>query len=563
MEPTVVSGPLGRSQWESEQPFPLGFHTLASDNGGVLYTNKTGQTGFQEFPNGDHDQTRQQNKDLIYEDKPVELESLIHFSEFSPQDFEFEGDQSAVSQLSFLNTHIREFADKQEGPEETGDCALTLPFSPKLGELLGKPAREVVCLTQVDPLESSSALSSQEELISLGVPVSPSNTLETETVEGSSSVNLLSEEMPRPPLDSSEAINPRDITGELVNLSQEERAGRPPLRDGQTLSPETGDKGLFPGQVTALLVSCSPPTHGSAESGLSSDHLSTPLLHAEGPVPLLDLEIPDTDGSLSLCPTSPGECWASSLRASEVKCTGESSDLPSELGENDSRAADVSAETLSLTATPAEDAFIPGEFTGANCSVKDRKGTMEDPICSEARPEGIGAMASCLAAADVHNNETLDLAPQKGAQNGSDPAPMTEQQGEERLAGAPASTFDFLVQDLHRSAPEAGRTSEQPVPLSLSKMVADDSLPTLSAVREEEEEDVSPLKAVFDALDQDGDGFVRIEEFMEFAAAYGADQVRTLNLCSCFASLFSPACVFFGTDGKVELGGKRSRWIYK
>ncbi|XP_056285136.1 rab11 family-interacting protein 3 isoform X1 [Pseudoliparis swirei] len=58
-------------------------------------------------------------------------------------------------------------------------------------------------------------------------------------------------------------------------------------------------------------------------------------------------------------------------------------------------------------------------------------------------------------------------------------------------------------------------------------MEADDSLPMVSAVTPGEE-DVSPLKAVFDALDQDGDGFVRIEEFMEFAAAYGADQVKDL-----------------------------------
>ncbi|XP_017556309.1 rab11 family-interacting protein 3 isoform X2 [Pygocentrus nattereri] len=55
--------------------------------------------------------------------------------------------------------------------------------------------------------------------------------------------------------------------------------------------------------------------------------------------------------------------------------------------------------------------------------------------------------------------------------------------------------------------------------------VADSAVPTAAP----QDEDHSALRAVFQALDQDGDGFVRIEEFMEFATAYGAEQVKDLT----------------------------------
>lgn len=44
-----------------------------------------------------------------------------------------------------------------------------------------------------------------------------------------------------------------------------------------------------------------------------------------------------------------------------------------------------------------------------------------------------------------------------------------------------------------------------------------------------QDDEHSALRAVFQALDQDGDGFVRIEEFMEFATAYGVEQVKDLT----------------------------------
>nr|XP_034986957.1 rab11 family-interacting protein 3 isoform X2 [Zootoca vivipara] len=42
-------------------------------------------------------------------------------------------------------------------------------------------------------------------------------------------------------------------------------------------------------------------------------------------------------------------------------------------------------------------------------------------------------------------------------------------------------------------------------------------------------DDAPRLRAVFDALDRDGDGFVRIEEFVQFATVYGAEQVKDLT----------------------------------
>ncbi|XP_069726222.1 rab11 family-interacting protein 3 isoform X2 [Phaenicophaeus curvirostris] len=44
-----------------------------------------------------------------------------------------------------------------------------------------------------------------------------------------------------------------------------------------------------------------------------------------------------------------------------------------------------------------------------------------------------------------------------------------------------------------------------------------------------EEDEGLRLRPVFDALDRDGDGFVRVEEFVQFATAYGAEQVKDLT----------------------------------
>ncbi|NXE82659.1 RFIP3 protein, partial [Cochlearius cochlearius] len=77
-------------------------------------------------------------------------------------------------------------------------------------------------------------------------------------------------------------------------------------------------------------------------------------------------------------------------------------------------------------------------------------------------------------------------------------------------------------------APEAAEPAPGPPPwspLEQGHCLAPEG-PAEPPARPEEEE--PRLRPVFDALDRDGDGFVRVEEFVQFATAYGAEQVKDL-----------------------------------
>ncbi|NXV46223.1 RFIP3 protein, partial [Uria aalge] len=83
-------------------------------------------------------------------------------------------------------------------------------------------------------------------------------------------------------------------------------------------------------------------------------------------------------------------------------------------------------------------------------------------------------------------------------------------------------------------APEAAEPAPGPPPWSqLEEGGCPDAEgpdePPARREEEEEEEEEPRLRPVFDALDRDGDGFVRVEEFVQFATAYGAEQVKDLT----------------------------------
>ncbi|TNN36549.1 Rab11 family-interacting protein 3 [Liparis tanakae] len=572
-----LPGPLGPAHRESEHGPPLGCHPLGSDNGGELCLNKGGQTGL-DFRNEDQDQTLQQReRDNFHLDKPVELDNLLNISDFPGGGLPFDGDQFDDANAPLHGSPHISFTEKR--PEELSDFSLSWLFSPKLPDAVeGSCGHEEPSLTREGRPEASRALS-------LGRPASPSEVSgghsDTDTGDPFVLVDLSNGLSCLPPEASGE-LTPPGVSEELVDLSPEEEGGGEGA-GRETLSRETRDEGLFPDQVTDLPLTWSAALPASPESRLPPNKVREPPERCAGSGPLLDSEVPDCGGGLSLRPAIPPAV----TRADRPEPSGSSAEesglqhaaavnrrvTPERRGEDDSCALRLSAEAPSLTL--AGDVFAQeGDLLPEPCAVQaESAGLMEDALCSGGTSQGNRTMALdlCAAAGEVHGEETLDVQPRAGVPDGRAPDPGADRGEEERETDGRApdpgadrgeeeretdgrapdpgadrgeeeratetgrhrgASFDFSVQDLHTTSPEAGRTRE-PTGESTSpaQMEAEDSLPMVSAVSAGEEEDVSPLKAVFDALDQDGDGFVRIEEFMEFAAAYGADQVRASPGC--------------------------------
>ncbi|XP_077406681.1 rab11 family-interacting protein 3 [Vanacampus margaritifer] len=495
MEPTVVSSPLGHAQWESEQAFPLGFLTLDSDNGGVLCQNNSGQTGLH-F--GDPSLTSQQNEmDKVYQDAPVELDKLLYISDYPCGDLFFDEHHCTASETS-------PHSERNKEPDETSDFMLSWLFSPNLTDVVGKSFAFEDDNGQTDVIINSSAtvLSSQSKWNS---ELNPGDSL--------ISINVLSEDQTC--VASELPVLSQGASEGLVDLSHEEA----PLENRTTLSRETGDKGLFPDQVTALPVNSSLTPQRLPENSLPLNHISTPLACTQGS--LLDLEGPELDSSLTLDPDIPSGAQLDLTQESDVEHAAQTVFRTLDL-QDESVSPPV---ILSLTDSRAEDVVIHGDLSGETFSVESTSNDlMESKICSEAEHQANEEMAFdfCLTTDGVPSEETWNIKPQEGV-NDETAHDATTEQREEEPSPPVNNRQDFNILELSSCTGKTGWTIEQSV-----EMVGDDSLPMVSAVNTREE-DASPLKTVFDALDQDGDGFVRIEEFMEFAAAYGADQVKDLT----------------------------------
>uniref|UniRef100_A0A8C6SZH9 RAB11 family interacting protein 3 (class II) n=1 Tax=Neogobius melanostomus TaxID=47308 RepID=A0A8C6SZH9_9GOBI len=489
MEPALLSGPLGHTQWETEQPFPLGFHSLDSDNGSVLCQNTSGQTGLG-IGHRDQDKTfKSLGEEGLFQNNMPDLDSLINIAEFSYGELHYRRDKQTTSQDLTQRKQELSRSENAESLDEICGSTLSWLFSPGLFEVSEKSR---TCNQSNQPSETSNENShapcSEAESLTVSVP-----TCSTENTD----ISVPSDSHLLVDFFSDDPLSPRDeiVTEEAIGLSLSQ----------DTVSPDIRDKGLYPDQVTDLPVTSTSTTQSLPENCLPLEHISPQGDCVERSVPLLDLEVPLCDNSL--CPASPVSHLSPLLLSTEPEPTG----LTVTSNQGDVLALELLAET-----SPEETDTVQGHTGPADTNQNEE---MSDKLRSEAKiQDSTTASDLCTATNEEHNGDHWNLQNctlESEAMPNKNPNHLEE-----------AAILDFSIQD---PSVESEWTNKQTVEtLCLPKMVGDDSVPMVPTVSTSEEE-LSPLKAVFDALDQDGDGFVRIEEFMEFAAAYGADQVKDLT----------------------------------
>ncbi|XP_056153599.1 uncharacterized protein LOC130127912 [Lampris incognitus] len=564
MDQTVLSAQLGLSEWETDHSSPLGFLSLGSDKGGLLPLNKSGQTGLDFAEHVD-----QEDCEEALSDSALNVDNLLRTSGYFCGDHILELERSDAP-TGFQSIHFEELKPAQQpdvSDDITDEITLSWLFNPGSSDLLREDSPcEHLKWTQGPSVKDANAWSCEEpsslEQISERTPGTRADT-------SSLLVDLLSSKHscspPLSPVCSGEA-GPHGVTEELLLHSQDEQGGLPPSllsQGGERVSPETEDKGSVLEAVSDLPLVSNVTLAGLFGSSLQQDTVitdccSTPASNREEFFPLLDSEVPVCDESPSLCPTNLTSltCKGALLDSLAEEPGGEhasidlSKDTTSEEpGEGELSAPCPSANPVStleelLPAVPPDgDAPVQGDLPNHLPSAEnDCMDLMEENHLSESQHERDCSMALelGLTADEVHHEETLhSKLPEAEHSDWSTDLQVERHNGEKdeerptdlNLRGHSdlhvPDALDFPAQELSRGSSETGWTAEQSVEaVSLSEMVVPDSVPVVSS-GDQRAEDASPLKAVFDALDQDGDGFVRIEEFMEFAAAYGADQIQT------------------------------------
>ncbi|XP_036390381.1 rab11 family-interacting protein 3 [Megalops cyprinoides] len=334
-----------------------------------------------------------------------------------------------------------------------------------------------------------------------------------------------------------------------------EGSGLSPLSHGlEMVSSETEDKGLFlealrdPLTVRNAIPESSPESYLSSLSHVnSSDDHHEPLEVQEASELLWERASSHADGSLSLehhATHSPEEVRLSQpvevVEQNIPVDTPTSSLSPEQSCEGDCHLPGFHPQLTEAQTTklfpdgdaPNQDDPLDSKGPDQSFSVESME---EKDFLALTKAEGYEELTadSSLTADAMREKETLDPKPPEGMLQERPPGvEHCGRSGEaEPNLDAASPRWDCpnsLEPELDSSSGSLWTNGQTIEGLSLSEVGASTSLPMGGSVSQREE-DLSSLKAVFDVLDQDSDGFVRIEEFVQFATAYGAEQVKDLT----------------------------------
>ncbi|XP_059893766.1 rab11 family-interacting protein 3 isoform X2 [Gadus macrocephalus] len=517
----VLSAPRGLSEWRSKRP-SLDFLTLDSDKGTMFPPNNSDQTGLVSV-NRDQDNDLGSRKEFLQEGE-ANLDNLLRSAGYFCAE-----DVIQLQGVTHSSPPHLPITEKPEEAEDNSDRSLSWLFGPGSPDLLWGSSLEG--LPQEGSVQDQTGQGDEINLISLSVPSSPGKevprTSEHRLYTTTLLEDLLSGDLP---FSSAALLRPRCLGEHQPQGVTQEPVGE--AEGGASQSPESG----APPASGNKTPQSSPDIHH-----LHTDCASTPQDIADGSLPSLDSEFPGCPGNCSLSPIGP----------SPLTCPGEPLDSPEEKSEGGLPAPALVDAHPSHGAgeceSPAPCSPAPGTPTAAASAPQPSETRPSDegvPAVDElpgdpGSPEkacGVGVMDQQVA---TGQEDVAAVVVDLCSKTEEPPCPAIGPASPLNLtAGADSVTRPTTPNQAGPESDSAGSSSPEPPEWtsgksqedrrSLAKIVAPDSLPMVSTVTQKEES-VSPLKAVFDALDQDGDGFVRIEEFMEFAAAYGADQVKDLT----------------------------------
>ncbi|KPP67312.1 hypothetical protein Z043_114114 [Scleropages formosus] len=313
---------------------------------------------------------------------------------------------------------------------------------------------------------------------------------------------------------------------------------------GETVSCETRDKGLACPLLEDELTQGNSIQEGSPKS--SPGH-SAALTGCGKPQELLESSflLPGTvslDTGLTVCESQASECACSSTAVPADEQGSSPDAVPIGFSVECREDEDVSSPLTDLLSTEPLHTDPPVEGD-ASCVAELLPSP--GPGCNVSGDLMAASTVQSLAKFEVNESPVLeftlsvesmcDLEPDKDSEvpQGNIPAEppavklddsFVELDVTQHVVCETQECGDRLDQAWYAASTGSLRSGEQMVEgLSLPEVGASATLPVRSGTSPSEE-DLSPLKAVFDALDQDGDGFVRIEEFVQFATVYGAEQ---------------------------------------